>query len=60
MRHPRYHPNFPADDAVAGIAYVAGTLGRDRAIMPLRPASGYGGGNRRRLLSGVPAVRAAP
>ena len=31
MHHPRYHPNFPADDAVAGTPYMAGTLGRDRA-----------------------------
>jgi len=55
MRHPRYHPNFPADDAVAGTTpYMAGTLGRDRATTPLRPASGYGGGRRRRLLSDVP------
>src|SRR5205807_6075062 len=53
MRHPRYHPNFPANDAVAGTPYMAGTLGRDRAITRLRPASGYGGGSRRRLLSDV-------
>ena len=31
MRHPRYHPNFPAGDAVTGTPFMAGTLGRNGA-----------------------------